>query len=144
MILPPKSQISPHHKVTNITMSPTSLSPLFLIDIIKPNQENSTGEEKIKMLYCMNMTLLHHLWSSFIPEYRRNSCSDMVIPIEHNLWNLKMMFFSLNSVLLELPKPSITRTRFSILGFLSQNKVFIVHERMTKAVFVCLIKIVRF
>ena len=28
MILPPKSQISHHHKVTNITMSLTSLSPL--------------------------------------------------------------------------------------------------------------------
>ena len=27
MILPPTSQISHHHKVTNITMSPTSLSP---------------------------------------------------------------------------------------------------------------------
>ena len=28
MILPPKSEISHHHKVTYITMSPTSLSPL--------------------------------------------------------------------------------------------------------------------
>ena len=28
MIVPPTSQISHHHKVTNITMSPTSLSPL--------------------------------------------------------------------------------------------------------------------
>ena len=28
MILPPTSQISRHHKVTNITMSPTSLSPI--------------------------------------------------------------------------------------------------------------------
>ena len=27
MILPPTSQIGHHHKVTNITMSPTSLSP---------------------------------------------------------------------------------------------------------------------
>ena len=27
MILPPTSQIGYHHKVTNITMSPTSLSP---------------------------------------------------------------------------------------------------------------------
>ena len=27
MILPPSSEISHHHKVTNITMSPTSLSP---------------------------------------------------------------------------------------------------------------------
>ena len=30
MILPPTSQISHHHKVTNIPMSPTSLSPLPL------------------------------------------------------------------------------------------------------------------
>ena len=29
MILPPTSQIGHHHKVTNITMSPTSLSPKF-------------------------------------------------------------------------------------------------------------------
>ena len=28
MILPPTSQTSHHHKVTNITMSPTSLSPI--------------------------------------------------------------------------------------------------------------------
>ena len=28
MILSPTSQISHHHKVTNITMSPTSLSPI--------------------------------------------------------------------------------------------------------------------
>ena len=53
MILPPTSQIRHHHKVTNITMSPTSLSPLFLIDIIKPIQENSTDEEKIKMYACL-------------------------------------------------------------------------------------------
>ena len=32
MILSPKSEISHHHKVTNITMSPTSLSP-FLPEI---------------------------------------------------------------------------------------------------------------
>ena len=31
MILPPTSEISHHHKVTNITMSPTSLSPLMHI-----------------------------------------------------------------------------------------------------------------
>jgi len=30
MILPPTSEISHHHKVTNITMSPTSLSPSLL------------------------------------------------------------------------------------------------------------------
>ena len=30
MILPPTSKISQHHKVTNITMSPTSLSPLII------------------------------------------------------------------------------------------------------------------
>ena len=29
MILPPRSQIGHHHKVTNITMSPTSLSPIL-------------------------------------------------------------------------------------------------------------------
>ena len=28
MILPPKSEISHHHNVTNITKSPTSLSPI--------------------------------------------------------------------------------------------------------------------
>ena len=32
MILPPTSEISHHHKVTNITMSPTSLSPFCYID----------------------------------------------------------------------------------------------------------------
>ena len=32
MILSPTSQISHHHKVTNITMSPTSLSPLLTPD----------------------------------------------------------------------------------------------------------------
>ena len=31
MILPPTSQIGHHHKVTNVTMSPTSLSPLFVL-----------------------------------------------------------------------------------------------------------------
>ena len=31
MILPPASQISHHHKVTNIAMSPTSLSPSCLV-----------------------------------------------------------------------------------------------------------------
>ena len=31
MILPPKSESSHHHKVTNITMSPTSLSPNFIV-----------------------------------------------------------------------------------------------------------------
>ena len=30
MILSPTSEISHHHKVTNITMSPTSLSPFFI------------------------------------------------------------------------------------------------------------------
>ena len=34
-------------------MSPTSLSLLFLIDIIKPIQENSTDEGKIKMYACL-------------------------------------------------------------------------------------------
>ena len=31
MILPPASKISQHHKVTNITMSPTSLSPEYWV-----------------------------------------------------------------------------------------------------------------
>ena len=33
MILPPTSEISHHHKVTNITMSPTSLSPSDVTNI---------------------------------------------------------------------------------------------------------------
>ena len=35
MIMPPTSQISHHHKVTNITMSPTSLSPTPSDTILK-------------------------------------------------------------------------------------------------------------
>ena len=35
MILPPTSQISHHHKVTNITMSPTSLFPNYFVQTLK-------------------------------------------------------------------------------------------------------------
>jgi len=35
MVLPPKSQIIHHHKVINITMSPTSLSPCISDRIFK-------------------------------------------------------------------------------------------------------------
>ena len=35
MILPPTSEISHHYKVTNITMSPTSLSPIFSFYFVK-------------------------------------------------------------------------------------------------------------
>ena len=142
-ILPPTFQIGHNHKFINITLSPTSLSPLFLIDIIKPNQENSTDEKKIKMYaaYCMNMTLL--LYESYITfdlhEFRNTVVIYVVIhiknlyrsdlnfiPLVHKLWNLKnstMKCSSVkNSVLFELPEPSITRTGFPRLGFLSHIK----------------------
>ena len=35
MILPPTSQIDHHHKVTNVTMSPISLSPMLMMMIAK-------------------------------------------------------------------------------------------------------------
>ena len=40
MILPPTSEISHHHKVTDITMSPTSLSPILRnIKVVNPRNK---------------------------------------------------------------------------------------------------------
>ena len=39
MILPPTSEISHHYKVTNITMSPTSLSPISLFYFVKKKKK---------------------------------------------------------------------------------------------------------
>ena len=43
MILPPTSEISHHYKVTNITMSPTSLSPIFLFYFVKKKENSNFG-----------------------------------------------------------------------------------------------------
>ena len=52
MILPPTSKISHHHKVTNITMLPTSLSPLFqyIPGFSKPFILNVFDEESVSDL----------------------------------------------------------------------------------------------
>ena len=50
MILPPTSQTSHHHKVTNITMSPTSLSPTPLFCT---NDIDSPGGFLVDLIRCL-------------------------------------------------------------------------------------------
>ena len=51
MILPPTSEISHHHKVTNITMSPTSLSPFSYGKTLKENDnaDNQNGNRSLQI-----------------------------------------------------------------------------------------------
>ena len=46
MILPPTSEISHHHKVTNITMSPTSLSPFCIFHLVNLWKDNCEAEHE--------------------------------------------------------------------------------------------------
>ena len=62
MILPPTSEISHHHKVTNITMSPTSLSPKNAM----PEKPLKNNFVLIDFLFDLNwMTCLVTRWCSF-------------------------------------------------------------------------------
>ena len=57
MILPPTSEISHHHKVTNMTMSPTSLSSIFTVKLIFFTVKICTSDifnsKKLTLSSCM-------------------------------------------------------------------------------------------
>ena len=55
MILPPTSQISHHHKVTNITISPTLLSPTWLLV--------NVTKKRVSFGHALECTLLPQLYS---------------------------------------------------------------------------------
>ena len=71
MILPPTSEISHHHKVTNITMSPTSLSPV-VSDTFNSNDrfllklEENFKKGFLYFFWCRNRSNLSALASRHI------------------------------------------------------------------------------
>ena len=66
-MLPPTSDISHHHKVTNITMSPTSLSPgpFYNIFSVIPGAKLITIVRSIPSLYESNFGYFFHRTKEF-------------------------------------------------------------------------------
>ena len=117
MILPPTSQISHHHKVTNVAMSPTSLSPIFL------TQQNDFTLDNFRNNLQFQ---IHFEWSSKMPFPKfKIKCFPKISSSAHNISRFNKLNFDLHrSVIKSLYSPNdVGSTYFScwrtvFLGFI--------------------------